>query len=291
MLRSGAMREQPPDPAAGRPPRRHRLADMTWPEVAALDPERAVAILPVGAVEAHGPHLPLTTDGVIALAMADEAARRLSAGGWAPLVLPPLHYTAAPFAAAFAGTVAVRPETVTALVEEIAAALTGRVRCLAIANAHLDPAHLGALTSAAEAIRARATTEGGPAVAFPDLTRRPWGNRLGEEFASGACHAGRYEGSIVMAARPGLVHEETRRTLPANPQSLSRAIRNGLTTFEQAGGPRAYFGDPAAATAEEGRERIAELGRILEEAVLEAVGAAAAADQEPRSRPAEREAR
>ncbi len=293
MLRSGTMREQPPDPAAGRPPRAHRLAEMTWPEAAALDPGRTVAILPVGAVEAHGPHLPLATDGVIALAMADAAARRLAAAGWAPLVLPPLHYTAAPFAAGFAGTVSVRPETVTALVEEIAAALAGRARCLAIANAHLDPAHLGALTAAAAAIRARAATGGGPAVAFPDLTRRPWAGRLGEEFASGACHAGSYEGSIVLAARPGLVREEARRALPANPASLSRAIRGGLGTFEEAGGPRAYFGDPAAASAEEGRQRIAELGRILEQAVLEAVGAGAGVrdDQTVPAAPAGREAR
>jgi creatinine amidohydrolase len=242
---------------------------MTWPEAAALDPERAVAILPVGAVEAHGPHLPLGTDRVIAEAMADEGARRLAAAGWAPLVLPAIDYTAAPFAAGFAGTVSVRPETVTALVVDVATAVAGRGwRCLAIANAHLDPAHLGALAAAAEQIRAG----GWIAVAFPDLTRRPWAARLGEEFASGACHAGRFEGSIVLAARPGLVREEARRALAPNPASLSRAIRAGLTTFEAAGGERAYFGDPAAASAGEGRERIAELGRILEEAVLEAVG-------------------
>jgi creatinine amidohydrolase len=268
---------------------------MTWPEAAALDPDRTVAILPVGAVEAHGPHLPLATDGVIALAMAEDAARRLAAGGWTPLVLPPLHYTAAPFAAGFAGTVSVRPETVTAQVIEIAGALAGRARCLAIANAHLDPAHLGALNAAAEAIRVLAAAgETAPAIAFPDLTRRPWAGRLGEEFASGACHAGSYEGSIVLAARPGLVREEARRVLLPNPASLSRGIRAGLTSFEEAGGPRAYFGDPAAASAVEGRERIAELGRILEEAVLEAVGVAEAKD-DPRgsvpAAPAEREAR
>ena len=259
----------PPEPAAGRPPQPDRLADMTWPEVAALDPARVVAILPVGAVEAHGPHLPLATDRVIAEAMADEGARRLAARGWAPLVLPAVDYTAAPFADGFPGTVSVRPETVTAAIIDVASALAGRGwRCLAVANAHLDPAHLGALAAAADRVR----EEGRIALAFPDLTRQPWAGRLGEEFASGACHAGRYEGSIVLAARPGLVREEARSALPANPASLSRAIRAGQTTFEQAGGPRAYFGDPAAASAEEGRERIAELGRILEEAVLEAVG-------------------
>jgi creatinine amidohydrolase len=49
--------------------------------------------------------------------------------------------------------------------------------------------------------------------------------------------------------------------------SLSDAIRNGVQTFTAAGGPRAYFGDPAAATKEEGERTIAVLGQILQEAV------------------------
>ena len=47
---------------------------MTWKEVEALDREKCVAILPVGAVEAHGPHLPIVTDVIIATAMAEAAA-------------------------------------------------------------------------------------------------------------------------------------------------------------------------------------------------------------------------
>ncbi len=246
------------------------LAEMTWTEVEALDRERAVAILPVGAVEAHGPHLPLATDRVIARAMAEAAARRLAARDLLPLLLPPLDYTAAPFAAAFPGTVSVRPETVAALVVDIGRALARHgFRVLALANAHLDPAHLSALHGAAATLG----EDGQPRVAFPDLTRKPWAPRLGDEFRSGACHAGRYEGSIVLAAHPELVREEVRRALPANPASLSRAIREGKATFAAAGGPRAYFGDPAAASAEEGRGTVEILGAILEEAVLAALGA------------------
>jgi creatinine amidohydrolase len=55
------------------------------------------------------------------------------------------------------------------------------------------------------------------------------------------------------------------------PASLSAAIRAGARTFEEAGGPRAYFGRPADATAAEGRETIAALGAILAEAVLAAL--------------------
>ena len=59
----------------------HRFAELTWEEVRDLDRPSAVAILPVGAVEAHGPHLPLGTDVVIAEAMARACAERVSEAG------------------------------------------------------------------------------------------------------------------------------------------------------------------------------------------------------------------
>ncbi|HEU4724938.1 MAG TPA: creatininase family protein [Candidatus Eisenbacteria bacterium] len=245
---------------------------MTWEEAKSLDSARCVAILPVGAIEAHGPHLPLATDVIIAEAMARAGAERLAARGYAPLVLPSFAYTAAPFAAGFPGTLSMAPETVTRVLLDLARALAARgVAALAVANAHLDPAHLGSL---AAAISAAKEGEGLPIVA-PDLTRKPWAGRLGEEFMTGACHAGRYEGSVVMAARPDLVREEIRRALAPNPASLSTAIRGGLRTFEEAGGPRAYFGWPADATAAEGQATIATLGDILAEAVVEALAGGA----------------
>ncbi|HKK08194.1 MAG TPA: creatininase family protein [Gemmatimonadota bacterium] len=241
-----------------------RLEACTWEEVGALEGGRTVALLPVGALEAHGPHLPLSTDTVIAEGMVEAAAARLAERGLEVLVLPALSYTAAGFAAAFPGTIDIRPETVTALLVDVAASL-GRhgVAVLGVASAHLDPAHLASLHAARE----EAGRAGHPPIAFPDLTRKPWALRLGEEFRTGACHAGRFEGSLVMALRPELVREEVRAGLPANPSSLSRAIGEGLSTFEEAGGPRAYFGWPADATPAEGEERVEALGRILEEAV------------------------
>ena len=108
-------------------------------------------------------------------------------------------------------------------------------------------------------------------IVFPDIARRAWASRLTAEFQSGACHAGRYEGSVVMAVAPALVREEIRTELPPNPVSLSDAIRDGKSTFEEAGGPRAYFGFPAEATDEEGLRTIEVLGGILAEAVEEAL--------------------
>lgn len=250
------------------------LAEMTWEEVRDLDRTRTVAVLPVGAVEAHGPHLPLATDVLIARAMARAGAARIEERAFGAVLLPPLHFTAAPYAAGFAGTISVAPSTVTALVVDIARELTRhRFAALAVANAHLDPAHLGALASAA----AQAREERLLAVVCPDLSKKPWAARLTEEFKTGACHAGRYEGSIVLAVRSDLVREDVRRDLPPNPNSLSAAIREGKRTFEEAGGGRAYFGWPADATADEGRATVEVLGDILAEAVLGALSAGKAA--------------
>ncbi len=242
-----------------------RWGSMTWEEARRLDPSKTIAVLPVGAIEAHGPHLPLDTDVIIARAMAEAGAARLRAEGVAAVVLPSFPWAAAPFAAAFPGTISFAPATTIAFVLDLAGSLSrAGVRMLTIANSHFDPAHVRALHEAVE----RARHELGLRIAYPDLTRRSFAQRLGEEFMSGACHAGRYETSIVMAARPELVREEARRALPANPRSLSDAIRQGRNTFEEAGGPQAYFGFPAEASAEEGERTIEILGVILAEAVL-----------------------
>jgi creatinine amidohydrolase len=245
------------------------LAEMTWKAVEGLPADSLVAILPTGAVEAHGPHLPLVTDGVISEAMARSGARALHQDGWRVLLLPPLNYTAAPFAAEFSGTINIRPETETALIVDLVRSFTAQrsCRCLAIANSHLDPTHLGALEAAVATLR-----DDGLTVAFPNLTRKPWALRLTDEFKSGACHAGQFESSIVLAERPEWVDRETAWRLPANGASLSQAIREGHGTFKAAGGPRAYFGNPAAATADEGRGTIEILGQILRDAVVEHLG-------------------
>lgn len=240
----------------------HRFVDLTWEEVRDADRERAVAILPVGAVEAHGPHLPIGTDVVIAEAMARACADELARHGGTVFVMPPLWYTAAGFADSFPGTVGVDGRTVSHLIRQIAISLEGQhIRTLAIANAHLDPEHLASLRSVA------AEPPEGMRVVFLDLTRRRVAEQLTEEFLTGACHAGRFEGSVVLAEAPELFRDGIAQGLSPNPASLSTAIQNGATSFQEAGGPRAYFGWPADASAEEGRSTVVTLGRLLAEAV------------------------
>jgi creatinine amidohydrolase len=251
----------------------HELASLTWAAVRELPADRTVALLPTGATEAHGPHLPLGTDVIIAEAMARAGAERLAAHGLHVLLLPSIPVAPAPFAAAFRGTLNTPATATTTLVAGISQSLAAHgVRVTAIANAHHDPEHVKALRAAVDEVAA-----GGGTLVFPDLTRRRWAERLTPEFRSGACHAGRYEGSIVLAERPDFVRRDVMAALPANPRSLVDAIRSGQTTFADAGGAEAYFGFPAEATVEEGRQTIDTLGRILEEAVMEALAAAPSA--------------
>ena len=241
------------------------LADLTFEELGEIARKTPVVIVPIGATEAHGPHLPLGTDVIIAEAMARAGAERLSARGKTALIAPPFAYTSAGYASGFPGTISIRPDLVTAVLVDVARSLARHgLAQLAIANAHLEPVHIASLHEAARRVEAEKIGS----VAFPDITRKPWALRLSDEFKSGACHAGQYEGSIVLAERPDLVREDIRKKLPENPASLSRAIRDGKMTFEDAGGPRAYFGAPANATGEEGRATIATLGAILEEAIV-----------------------
>jgi creatinine amidohydrolase len=240
------------------------LAKLTWTDAASLLERGCAAILPVGSTEAHGPHLPLDTDVTIALGMARRAAQRIEAAGRACVVLPPVAYSVTDFAGPFAGTLSVRPGTAVALLTDVLAAAAARGFCpLAVANAHLEPAHVETVRAAVAEVQERTGTR----VAFPDVTRRRLAERLTEEFQSGACHAGRYEGSLVLADDPAHVKDDVRAALPEVPISLVDAIAAGHADFLAAGGAQAYFGSPAAAGAEEGRATFELLATMLVEAI------------------------
>lgn len=243
------------------------LSELTFEEADSRLGKGVIALVPCGAIEAHGPHLPLGTDVIIAETAAVRAAHVLleAADGLDVLVLPPLAYSVAEYGSSFRGTLSISPETARSLVRDVCVAamragFVGTVLC----NAHLEPANIAALDAGAELARKE-----GALVAFPDITRKPHALRLGEEFKSGACHAGAYETSLVLAADEGAVRREIAAHLPPNPVSLSRAIREGKTTFVEAGGPRAYFGAPAAATVAEGEALYDELAAIFVDAARE----------------------
>lgn len=243
------------------------FAESAWTSVrdALQSGRKAIAVLPCGATEAHGPHLPLNTDVIISETMAAYALPALEQRGYAAAILPSLAYMPAGYAEAFPGTITVRVETAKALIVDIATALKAQgFACLAFANSHFDPANVAMLREVADEIRRR-----GLPVAFPDFTRRKLAQTLTAEFQSGACHAGQYETSLIMAARPDLVDETMRRQLKDNPASLTDAFAKGARNFAEAGGERAYFGYPRNASAMEGIESFKTMAASLVDAIAE----------------------
>jgi creatinine amidohydrolase len=76
-----------------------------------------------------------------------------------------------------------------------------------------------------------------------------------------------------MAARPDLIDEAERRQLPDNPASLTDAFVKGARTFEQAGGPNAYFGSPQMASTAEGATSFETMAEALVAAIEDELSA------------------
>lgn len=237
----------------------HLAAQLAWPRVKELAASGAWALLPVGSTEAHGPHLPLNVDVVIA----QEVCRRVGES-LETVEFPAIAYSLTEFAAPFAGTVSLNADTARALLvgvlRGIGQAGFGRVCVL---NHHLEPAHFKLVHAAATEAQTNASFR----VVVPDHRRKPTGPKLGDEFMHGGSHAGCYETSLMLAAAPHLVKEDVRRALPSLAIDLPGAIKGGATNFLEAGGPDAYFGAPAAASADEGRR----LFDVIVAATLEAM--------------------
>lgn len=216
------------------------LCDLTWPEAEA---RRAAALLavPVGATEQHGPHLPLSTDTDLAVAL----AHRLAASVDDVVVAPPVAYGASGEHAGFAGTLSIGVEATEQLLIEL-----GRSARASFARLLLVSTHGGNAEPVARAVR-RLREEGSSVMA--------WSPRLG-----GDAHAGFVETSLMLALEPARVRDHEHVGGNATPlHELWPALRSGGVAAVSASG---VLGDPADASAEAGR-------RLLDEAVDDLVAA------------------
>jgi creatinine amidohydrolase len=175
-----------------------RWSEQASPELAALAGTPEVGLVPVGATEQHGPHLPTGTDTIIASALCDAAGERTGAP-----VLPAIaigcsygHGTALP------GQLSLSPDLLAAVLREYArwAASSGLTRLLFV-NAHFG--NVGALLSATDELRLR----------HPDLragVANWWALDpvvTAEMTADGDdVHANRAETALMMHVAPELVH-------------------------------------------------------------------------------------
>src|SRR5262245_49371789 len=123
-------------PAGGRPgpdwPLTMWLADLAWPDVAERAAAGAVLAVPLGSTEQHGPHLPLSTDTDIAVAL----CQRLASARPDVLIAPALAYGSSGEHDGFAGTLSIGQPAVERLVLELGRSATKTFRHVLFVSAH-----------------------------------------------------------------------------------------------------------------------------------------------------------
>jgi mycofactocin system creatininase family protein len=201
-----------------------RLADATWPELTG----RPLVVVPLGAVEQHGPHLPLATDTVVAATVAESAVPSLAGA----LLAPALAYGASGEHEGFPGTVSIGTAALTALLVEYGRSAGRWAGRLLVVNGH--GGNLDALRTAVPLLR----TEGRDVAWFPCGT------------PGGDAHAGRTETSLMLHVEPAGVRTALAAAGETTPirELLPRLRAEGVRGVS----PNGVLGDPAGASAAEG---------------------------------------
>ncbi|MEA2513287.1 MAG: creatinine amidohydrolase [Thermomicrobiales bacterium] len=177
--------------------------ELTREEIRALAPE-AIALLPVGATEQHGPHLPVGTDHFAVEHIAREAARGV-ADRLPIVVTPTLPFGSSHHHLPFSGTLSLGTETyyrvMTDLVESL---LIDGFRRVFVLNGHGGNNELIQLAVRDLALKREAD------LAAASYWTIAWNDLVGVEaqrYGRFPGHAGTFETSLVMALRPELVRE------------------------------------------------------------------------------------
>jgi creatinine amidohydrolase len=92
---------------------------MTWQEAGDIIARNPVAVIPLGAVEQHGYHLPLSSDTIIALEIAKRTAWVLEDEGRPVLVGPSIPFGVNPEAMTYPGSISIKPETLKILIKDV----------------------------------------------------------------------------------------------------------------------------------------------------------------------------
>ena len=255
-----------------------RLAELTWPEAGRIARDRrSVVLLPLGAVEQHGPHLPLSVDWLGAEELARRVAPHLRRGGWRPVLAPSLPYGASTLAATWSGTVSLSVATTTRLIVEVVRGLaTHGFRRFVLTNYQADPDQLRAIAAARRRLkrdgRAQVLIAGfTPADGRPSVMTDPRVRALMRSpRPEREWHSGELETAMMLSVAPALVRRALARRLPPAWIDWAAALARGVRRFERMHpGGRGYFGWPAAARAETGRRVMALRGRLIAAALLE----------------------
>jgi mycofactocin system creatininase family protein len=243
----------------------HILGELTWPEAEKRLQEVDIALLPIGAIEQHGPHLPLDTDAFDADLLARRVAEACSDPK--PLVLPLIPYGVSYHHGDFPGTISVGNEALSKMVYDIGMSCARHgVTKLVIVNGHGGNAPT--LEFAAQLINRDANiftavdTGETSDVDLAELCETP-----------NDVHAGEFETSTSLAVRPDLVRMERAESFVPDFSSryLDFSARRSVDWYARTVkiSPTGVLGDPTVATADKGRRMweimVANLVELVEE--------------------------
>ena len=231
------------------------LEHLTWPKVAAaIENGYTTVVIPLGAVEQHGPHLPLCVDAERGTRLGLEVAKRLGHA----LVAPTVRVGCSEHHMAFAGTISVRPSTLRAVCTDYCVSLARH----GFTKICLVPSHGGNFTPLVDMLAELQGTvgEGCEVLGYTDLIEflGVW-KRVLTEVGMGdqvGGHADVAEGSEMLAIRPDLVRPELAESGflgETSEELLERIFSEGLQTVSKNG----ILGDARGLSAEIGEKCIA----------------------------------
>jgi creatinine amidohydrolase len=244
------------------------LTELSAPAItAALGPD-SVLVLPTGAIEQHGPHLPVSTDLITAQSLAERAVAQFGEelDLW---LLPPLAYTKSNEHAWSAGTFWLSAATLTAVLTDVARSVARTpARRLAFLNGHGGNSAL--LQVAARDIRLETGLR--TFTLHPALPADHGGESPAGELGMGV-HGGLEETSLMLHLRPDLVDmSRADRWVPEHLDAYRHVRFGGSVSFGWSSddfGPSGVIGDARHATAEHGEQRATGMVAYLGEALAE----------------------
>lgn len=229
------------------------LSDLRGPQVAECITESSVLVQPIGAIEQHGPHLPLVTDHAIASAVANEACRRAAADGLDVWLLPPLAVSKSNEHAWSPGTLWLSARTLLSVLEDLGRCVAStRARKLVFLNGHGGNSALLGVANRELRLQFGLQTF----LAHPSVPADQGGASPPSELGMGV-HGGTDETSLMLHLHPELVDMSLARRAVPDWLSENQHVRfGGRVSFGWLSddfGPDGHIGDPTHASAELGK--------------------------------------
>jgi len=240
------------------------LEHMTWPEVeAALNAGMTTAVVPCGAVEQHGPHLPLFVDAEHGTRLGGEVARRLGNA----LVAPTIRVGCSEHHLAFPGTVSLREETFRAVCQDYCTSLARH----GFSYICLLPSHGGNCKPLADMVEALnvSVAPNCRVAAFTDVLGmvEAWKRVVDHETGMGdrvGGHADIAESSVMLCLHPSLVRQalaEAGHPPDISAAFIDRLLRDGLRNVT----PNGILGDARGMSSRIGARCIEALADLMAE--------------------------